>query len=124
MNKKAFTLIELLAVVLILMILITIITPKIFKYLKNAENITDQEQINTIINISKIYMSKHSNLLPQENDLYIIQLQELKDSELIKTNQILNPSTNEELTGCVIIKNENNKYKYEYEEKNTNCIKP
>ncbi len=117
-NNKGFTLIELLAVVAILITLIAIITPKIFKQLKTAEKVTDQEQINSIINVSKIYMNQNSNLLPSENDIYIISLNDLKQSGLIKTNQILNPSTKEELKGCILVKYENNKYKYEYKEEN------
>lgn len=115
-NNKGFTLVEVLAVVAILVTIIVIVTPKIFKQFKTAEEVTDKEQINTLINTAKLYMNQNSNLLPQENDLYVIQLQELKDSGLIKTNQILNPSTKEELNGCIIVKYENNKYKYEYKE--------
>lgn len=115
-NNKAFTLVELLAVVAILTLIIVIITPKVFKQLKTAENVTDQEQINSLINTSKIYMNQNSNLLPQENNIYVISLDELKESGLIQKSQILNPSTNEELTGCIIVKFEKNKYKYEYKE--------
>ena len=116
-NNKAFTLVELLAVVAILTLIIVMITPKVFKQLKTAENVTDQEQINSLINTSKIYMNQNSNLLPQENDIYVISLDELKESGLIQKSQILNPSTNEELNGYIIVKFENNKYKYEYKEK-------
>lgn len=115
-NNKGFTLVELLAVVVILITLITIITPKVFKQLKNSETVIDREQINAIIDTSKLYMNQHSELLPKENSLYVITLNELKDSGLIKSNQILNPSTNEELKGCVLVKYQNNKYNYEYNE--------
>lgn len=115
-NNKGFTLVEVLAVIAILVTIIVIVTPKVFKQFKTAEDVTDKEQINTLINTAKLYMNQNSNLLPQENDIYVIQMQELKDSGLIKTNQILNPSTKEELNGCIIVKYENNKYKYEYKE--------
>ena len=115
-NNKGFTLVELLAVVAILILILSLITPKIFKQLKTAEKVTDQEQINAIIDTSKLYMNQHSELLPEHNSLYIITLNELKESGLIKTSQILNPSTKEELTGCVVVNYENNKYKYEYKE--------
>lgn len=117
-NNKGFTLVEVLAVIAILVTIIVIVTPKVFKQFKTAEDVTDKEQINTLINTAKLYMNQNSNLLPQENDIYVIQMQELKDSGLIKTNQILNPSTKEELNGCIIVKYENNKYKYEYKEEN------
>ena len=117
-NNKGFTLIELLAVVAILITVVAILTPKIFKQFKTAENITNQEQINSLINTAKIYMNQNSNLLPEENNINIISLNELKHSGLIQTKEILNPSTKEELTGCIIVKYENNKYKYEYKEEN------
>ena len=117
-DNKGFTLIELLAVVAILIMILALIAPKIFRQLKNAENITDKEQINAIINASKLYMNQHSELLPDHNSIYSITLDDLKQSELIKNNQVLNPSTKEELTGCVIVNYENNKYKYQYKD---NC---
>ena len=117
-NNKGFTLIEVLAVVVILITIIMIIAPKIFKQFKTAENVTDKEQINAIINTSKIYMNQNSNLLPEQGDIYIISLNELKDSGLIKSSQILNPSTKEELKGCIVVKYKNNKYNYEYKEEN------
>lgn len=123
-NNKAFTLVELLAVVAILTLIIVIITPKVFKQLKTAENVTDQEQINSLINTSKIYMNQNSNLLPQENNIYVISLDELKESGLIQKSQILNPSTNEELTGCIVVSYEKNKYKYEYTQGSGWCDRP
>ena len=117
-NKKGFTLVEMLAVVAILIIVIAIITPKIFTQFKHAEKVTDQEQINSLIETAKIYMNQNSNLLPEENNIYTISLNDLKESGLIQTKEILNPSTKEELTGFIIVKYENNKYKYEYKEEN------
>ena len=113
MKNKGFTLIELLAVITILLLIITIIAPKVFKQLKTAENVTDKEQINAIINATQLYMNQNTNLLPEQNEMNIISLNELKESGLIQKNQILNPSTNEELTGCIIVSYEKNKYKYE-----------
>lgn len=122
-NNKGFTLIELLAVVVILITIIVIITPKVFKQLKTAENVTDKEQINAIINASQLYMNQNTNLLPEQNEMNIISLNELKESGLIKSSQILNPSTKKELTGCIVVKYEKNKYKYEYkEEKDCNNV--
>lgn len=117
-NKKGFTLIEMLAVISILIIIITIVTSKVFKQLKTAENVTDKEQVSALINTAKIYMNQNSNLLPEEKSLYIISLNELKESGLIQKSQILNPSTNEELTGCVVVRYDGSKYKYEYKEDN------
>lgn len=116
MKNKGFTLVELLAAVAILMLLITIITPKVIKQLSSAENITQQEQIDSLINIAKIYTNQNTEKLPEKNNISVISIQELIESGLINKTQILDPKTNEELTGCIIIKDEN-KYKYEYNNK-------
>ena len=120
-NNKAFTLVELLAVVMILLVLAVIITPKIIKEIDKSGEIVYNKQIEEIINASKIYMNQNTNLLPE--DTYVITLQELKSSGLISNNKILNPKTNEELTGCVIVRYINNKYEYKYEENKNGCEK-
>jgi len=121
MKNKGFTLVELLAVVVILMALVALITPKIFSQLKTAGDVTEKEQINSLINISKIYMNQHPNLLPEEDGINTITLTELKQSGLIKSEEILNPNTQEELTGCIVVTSKNNKYEYKYSEDNMTC---
>ena len=117
MKNKGFTLVELLAVIAILMLLITVITPKVMKQLNSAKNITEQKQIDTLIEIAKIYTNEHTNRLPLGNNESIITIDELKQAGLINKDQILNPKTKEEMTGCVKIQNViNNKYKYIYSE--------
>ena len=121
-NNKAFTLVEVLAVIAILTLIIAIITPKIFNKISTAENITQKEQINTLINIAKIYTNQNTEKLPENNSISVITIQELKESGLINKSQILDPKTKEELTGCILIKDENNKYKYEYNEDKCNNL--
>ena len=121
-NNKAFTLVEVLAVIAILTLIIAIITPKIFNKISTAENITQKEQINTLIEVAKLYTNQNTEKLPEKNSISVITIQELKASEIIQTEQILDPKTKEELTGCILIKDENNKYKYEYNEDNCNNL--
>ena len=118
MKNKGFTLVELLAVIIILTVLATIITPKVVNKLNYAKNVTEQEQINSLINIAKLYTNENTEKLPEKNSTSSITIQELKQSELIKKDQILNPKTKEELTGCIIIEDKNDKYEYEYKD---NC---
>lgn len=122
MKNKGFTLVELLAVVAILMLLVTIVTPKVIKQLNSSEDVTQKEQINTLINIAKIYTNQNTEKLPENNSISVITIQELKESGLINKSQILDPKTKEELTGCILIKDENNKYKYEYKEDKCNNL--
>lgn len=118
MNKKGFTLVELLAVIAILLLLISLITPKIIGQIENSKDVAYNEQIEELINASRIYMSQHNNLLL--DDAYVISFQELKNSGLITSDKVLDPRTNQILTGCIIVKYENNKYQYQYSESECN----
>lgn len=122
MKNKGFTLVELLAVIAVLLILITLITPKVINQLNSSEDVTQKEQINTLINIAKIYTNQNTEKLPENNSISVITIQELKESGLINKSQILDPKTKEELTGCILIKDENNKYNYEYNEDTCNNL--
>lgn len=116
MKNKGFTLVELLAVIAVLLILITLITPKVINQLNSSEDVTQKKQIDELINIAKIYTNQNTEKLPENNSISVITIQELKESGLINKSQILDPKTKEELTGCILIKDENNKYNYEYNE--------
>ena len=118
MKNKGFTLIELLGVIAVLAIVVVIITPKIFSQFKTAEQASDREQINALIESSKIYMNQKTELLPEGNNEYVITIKELKDAGIIQSKQVLNPSTKQEIKGCVIVKYLNNKYEYQYKEFN------
>ena len=117
MNKKGFTLVELLAVIVIILLLITIIAPKVFNQLNSAGNVTQTEQIKSLINVAKIYVQKN-NIDIDNNDYEIITIENIKNSGLINKNTVLDPKTKEELTGCIKVTNGNNKYIYEYKEAN------
>ena len=111
-NNKGFTLVELLAVIGILLLIVTIITPKVIKQLKSSEQIAYDTQIEELINISKMYMSKNPELLPDNE--YVISFEELKEAKLLSTEKVLDPRTEEELEGCILVKYQNNKYQYSY----------
>lgn len=120
-NNKGFTLVEVLAVVVILIAVITIITPKVISSFNNSEETIYKKQIESIIDISRIYMSSHTNLLPEENENYIIKITDLQQDKLINKDDILNPKTKEPLTGCILVRYLNNKYQYDYVEEEATC---
>ena len=122
MKNKGFTLVELLAVVAVLILLITVITPKVINQLSTSEEVTRQEQINTLIDIAKIYTNENTDKLPEEDKapISLITIEELKQAGLINKSQIIDPKTKEQMTGCIRITIENNNYKYTY---NNNCNK-
>ena len=118
MKRKGFTLIEVLAVIVILGLLIVIIVPVVNSLLKDSEDVLYEEQIDSIINASKKYMVEHYDLLPQGNSYYSISVDDLVSNGVIDNEIVMNPKTKEELDGCVVVNyNENfNQYEYRYVE--------
>lgn len=95
--KKGFTLVELLAVIIILGLLTIIAIPSIVGILNNEkENISDSMK-NIIINASSLYIEDNSGVYPKvNNNVYCIKLESLvNDNRLSKP--LKDPVTNKEI---------------------------
>lgn len=95
--KKGFTLVELLAVIIILGLLTIIAIPSIIGILNNEkENISDSMK-NVIINASSLYIEDNSGVYPKvNNNVYCIKLESLvNDNRLSKP--LKDPVTNKEI---------------------------
>lgn len=66
-NKKAFTLVEVLAVVAILAILATLIIPSVTKYLKGGKEDYDENLKKQLILVAKNYYAENRDRLPKVN---------------------------------------------------------
>ena len=66
--KKGFTLIELLGVIVILGLIAMIAIPTINTALNSSRDRAYDEQINTIEDVAKTYMSKNSLKLPDQTE--------------------------------------------------------
>lgn len=94
MNKKGFTLVELLAVIAILGILAIMITPGIIAIRNRVLESTLESKENFILNAALQYTSDH---------LYNVPNGEIDSSELIDRTMIDNPSTHHEYSCCYYI---------------------
>lgn len=124
--KKGFTLVELLAVIIILGLITGITVPIIAGAINNSKTKAYEEQINLIIDAGRNYMAKHANELPKSlgNKTYI-DVGTLKTEGYLSDKDIKNPiysSSSEDskkkcqyLNGSVIITYQNSKYNYTYE---------
>ena len=124
--KKGFTLVELLSVIVILGILASIAIPTINTAINSSRNKAYNEQINTIQNAARTYMSKNSLKLPnqEENAKCTISVSTLQKEGLLSVDDISNPKYKknsskpeekfENFDGKVIVTFANNKYNYEY----------
>ena len=114
--KKAFTLIELISVIIILSIIALISVPITTNIINSSRNKAYEETINNIIEISKNY-SVYNNL--GYNTLYKeLTFDELSNKGYIESSDIINPKTNQKLAGCVIYRwvIGSNQYEFKYDE--------
>ena len=114
--KKAFTLIELISVIVILSIIALISVPITTNIINSSRNKAYEETINNIIEISKNY-SVYNNL--GYNTLYKeLTFDELSNKGYIESSDIINPKTNQKLVGCVIYRwvIGSNQYEFKYDE--------
>ncbi len=114
--KKAFTLIELLAVLIVLSILLAIIIPITNNVINNSRESAYEEQIDTLLNQALRYATE--NKLGYENNNYkTIVFNDLIEYGIM--NEIpIDPLTGDKLKGCIVYawKDEINQYEFKYEE--------
>jgi prepilin-type N-terminal cleavage/methylation domain-containing protein len=97
--KKGFTLVELLAVIVILGILATFLVPSIFKMVRSARQNSYNVLMESFEENAKLYTSRHreeiENYLDQYN-YYSFTLNDLKNDNLLKT-PVTDPRTDEQI---------------------------
>lgn len=116
-DKKGFTLIEMITVIVILSLLVLIIVPLVSTNLKKGNEKAYQAQINNIIASAKNWGTNNKKLLPQDGNTISLILKHLQDEGYIDKN-LKDPRTGETLNGCINIQNKNNKQHYTF---NDNC---
>jgi type IV pilus assembly protein PilA len=115
MKDKGFTLIEILAVIVVLAIVSVIVIPAIDRFLRNADNTAYEMQIDTIIDGVKNWEADNPASLPANNgDQYIVYLSELKAGNYVRED-LINPRTKAAFSNdlTITIINENGKHRYE-----------
>ena len=122
--KKGFSLVELLAVIVILGLVVLISIPIVNNSINKAKEEAREVQIEEIIKAAKKYAIKNSYILPEVAGTYShIEVQTLIDENYIDTDKIIDPVTETELTGCISICYKCSEVEYEYEFK-TSCPGP
>lgn len=123
MKNKGYTLIELLAVFVILGIIVMITVTIINGTVKSSKESAYKQQINQIENVTRTYMSTHSKELPSlDNGSKCITVETLKNNGLLKNKDIKNPvgqtedheEKDEYFDGGVLVHYDGNKYTYKY----------
>jgi len=100
--KKGFTLVELLAVIILLGLLGLIIYPTVNGVIKNNKQKLHDKQINEIIRYGDTYAASNMNKLKTWNgSKNIVTFNDLYETGLIQTNNVIDPATDEVLNGCL-----------------------
>ncbi len=118
--KKGFTLIELLAVLVVLGVIMAISVPFLIEGVTSSKENLYNRQIDKLLQAGKNWGVKNASELPKENGgTLFLSPSDLAKAGFIDAEEVLDPRTNKEIEGCVIVVNNNGKYNYNYEE--TNC---
>lgn len=124
--KKGFTLMELLAVFIVIGIIMTITTPIITNVIRDSKEKTYKEQVSLIEEAARNYMASHSTELPKASGKASVSVSTLQSEGLLSNKDIINPIYNingtrdeekhQTFTGSVCVTYVNNKYKYTYKQ--------
>ena len=126
MNKKAFTLIELMAVIVILSIIVVITTPVIFNLVSSVKDELSKEQKQIIENAARMWGVKNLSVDNNKNPIYnsrvkkSITIDELKTAGFLEKKDIKNISE-EDINNAGVCITYNNQFIYEFTENVDNC---
>lgn len=101
MNKKGFTLVELLAVIAILGIITTLIFTSISKYITASKEASYEQQVNYIKNAADNWLTQKAATLSKTEANYV-SIKELQDEGYLSSGTIIDPRDNSVMNGCVI----------------------
>ena len=102
MNKKGFTLVELLGVIILIAAILGVIYPAVNSVINKGKDTVSNIQIKKILNGAYDYSLEKLSLLPSGSDVTYITLNELKKYGYVDTN-IINSDTNELFPNDMVI---------------------
>ena len=127
MNKKGFTLVELIAVIVVIALIATITFQLVNNRIKSSKEKLKEVQQNNIIEATKKYMLENSNLDNDHINTICVYISTLQKEGFLDKGKIIDPDTGKDMaetssngnsTGVVRVKfnPENNQYDYTYTE--------
>lgn len=111
MNTRAFTLVELLGIIVLLVVIFALVYPSVILVVNSSKETGEQKQINDILMSAYDYSIKNTNYLPDKDSITFITLSELKNIGVIKS-KITNPISGEEYSDDLVISIKNVGPKY------------
>ena len=118
--KKGFTLVELLAVIIILGILGLIVVPLVNETIKEQKEKLYNRQMETIESSAEGWSTKNSDKLVEDGTSIYVSITTLVQDGYLKKSDIKDPRNNKQMLGCVSISYDisYNQYVYDYVDEN------
>lgn len=110
LNEKGFTLIELIAMLVVLGILMAVTVPNISGILSQSKNNILKEDISKMVDNTKVKISSKNLKKPSNGNCLIFTLDYLDDNDDYKKGP--NDGEYDKINSFIIVKRENNKFKY------------
>lgn len=119
-GNRGFTLVELLAIIIILGMIVITTYPAVGSIIEHGEEKAYNEQVKRIEESTLSYVSKNINtILPEGTESAKIAIEDLRTQGFIKKSDVINPKTDQPMNGCVLItKDTYGQYKATYQENN------
>lgn len=117
MNKKGFTLVELIAILSLLALIALVTIPTMTNTISKSKYKALQRQKDMIIDAAKKYAVDFASELPSfEGDIYSVSLEKLRKYSYLDDDAIIDPTTDKNMKGCVELtySAQNKKYSYAY----------
>lgn len=113
-KKNAFTLVELLGVLVLLAVIGLITVPTVNKLINSSKSKARTAQILLIEKAARSWASENTNLL-SEASTYYLEVQTLVDANYLDADSLVDPEdSTKELNQCVRIYYDNNYNSYQY----------
>jgi len=120
-KNKAFTLLELIAVISLLSVVGLIVLSTIYKSTSKVKTRLYQEQVDRIVTSGRNFGSKYIDRLPTKTDPIYVSLNELHALGYLDSSDVIDPRTKDQMAGCLKIEKKDNSYVYNYIEKHVTC---
>ena len=115
MDKKGFTLVELLTVIVLLAIIAAITTPVIINVINDSRENAYEEQVRLITSAAERWGTENMTYLNGKGSCYL-SAEKLSEEGYLSAEKIINPKKPSENMGVVEITVNNGKYEYVYKE--------
>ncbi len=124
-NKKGFTLVEMMTVIVLISAILLLIVNAFTKTLANSKEKAYQLQIGTLEEAGKKWAMENPGSL-SKTESYKLLISDLKEEGYIKDQDVVDPRDNSTMNGCIKIEYDNayNQYTYEYTAESVICHPP